>query len=115
MQFTLTGFRQDQGDRVFEFERVTEDRARTAFTVHADLALARRYGIPMQELPLLCISLLERSAANAETHDLTFTEEDMRTCANERAAAKEEAAKRRKTPRRAAAASFGAAWRTPQL
>ncbi|HVN05655.1 MAG TPA: hypothetical protein VMT86_14625 [Bryobacteraceae bacterium] len=115
MQLILSGFKQDQGDRVFEFERVTEDRARTTFTVRADLASARRYGIPMQELPLLCLSLLERKAGNAETHNLTFTEEEMRACAEERAAAKEEAAKRRKTPRRTAAASYGAAWRTPQL
>src|ERR1700674_5358916 len=75
MQFILTGFTQDTGFRVFAFERVGEDR--TKYTVRADLALVLRYGIRLQELPLLCRSLLERRDNGEETSALTFTEDEM--------------------------------------
>jgi hypothetical protein len=57
MQFVLTGFTQDLGCRVFAFDGIAVDRIRTAFTVRADMALIRRYGIQIQELPLLCRSV----------------------------------------------------------
>src|SRR6202167_1878636 len=81
MQFTLIGFTQDMGFRVFAFERTGEDRTRTKCTVKADLALIRRYGIQIQELPLLCRSLLERRDEASDAQAFTFTEEEMRTCA----------------------------------
>jgi hypothetical protein len=115
MQFVLTGFTQDLGCRVFAFEGVAGDRNRTAFTVRADLALIRRYGIQIQELPLLCRSVLERRDEANESLTFIFTEEEMRTCAAARAAAKDEAAHRRKPPRRHSTESLGAAWRAPQL
>ena len=111
MQFVLAGFTQDTGFRVFAFEGVTADRLRTSFTVRADLALIRRYGIQVQDLPLLCRSLLERRDESAETHVFTFTEEEMRTCATERTAARELAASKRKPPRRPSGENLGAAWR----
>jgi hypothetical protein len=114
MQFILTGFTQDLGCRVFAFEGIAADRIRTAFTVRADMALIRRYGIQIQELPLLCRSLLERHDEASESQALTFTEEEMRTCATARTAAKDEAAQRRKPPRRHSSESLGAAWRAPQ-
>lgn len=113
MQFILTGFTQDMGFRVFAFERMGEDRIRTKCTVRADLALIRRYGIQIQELPLLCRSLLDRRDEGVETHSLTFTEEEMRTCANERAAARAEAANKRRPPRRPSSENSGAAGRVP--
>jgi hypothetical protein len=99
MQFILTGFTQDKGFRVFAFEGIALDRIRTAFTVRADLALIRIYGIKVQELPLLCRSLLERSEDGKETHTMTFTEEEMRLHANTCAAARDAAAQKRKPPR----------------
>lgn len=54
MQYILTGFTQEMGFRVFAFERIGDDRLRTKFTVKADLALIRRYGIRLQDLPLMC-------------------------------------------------------------
>jgi hypothetical protein len=105
MQFTLTGFRQETGVRVFAFEGTAEDHSRTAYTVRTDLALTRQYGIQLQELPLLCRALLERCDDRQE-HSLTFTEEDMQLHATGRAAQRE-AAQRRKAPRRPPA-------RTPQ-
>jgi len=59
MQFLLTGFREDLGFRVFAFQGVAADNTRSAFWVRADIALIRRYGIRVQELPLLCRGLLE--------------------------------------------------------
>ena len=79
MQFIFTGFMQDMGFRVFAFERVGPDRIRMKYTVRADLALLLRYGIPMQELPLLCRRLLERRNDDREERGaVTFTEDEMR-------------------------------------
>ena len=114
MQFILTGFTQEMGFRVFAFERLGEDRVRTRCTVRADLVLVRRYGIRLQELPLMCRGLLERGEEGDETPTMTFSEEQMRTCANERASAKELAAHKKKAPRRPAVENPGAAWRGPQ-
>ena len=113
MQFILTGFTEELGFRVFAFERMGEDRIRTRCTVKADLALTRRYGIRLQELPLMCRGILERGEDSDQTPAMTLTEEEMRTCANERAAAKEGAANKRK-PRRPSGENGGAAWRGPQ-
>lgn len=96
MHFILTGFTQDVGFRVFAFEGIAVDRIRTSFTVRADLALIRRYGIKIQELPLLCQSLLDRRDDGEEARALTFTEAEMRVCENERIAAQAEAASKRK-------------------
>jgi hypothetical protein len=115
MQFILTGFTQDLAFRVFAFERLGSDRVRTKMTVKADLALTRRYGIQMQELPLLCRNLLERSDSGAGAHTLTFSEDDMCLHAKDRASAKEAAAQRRKSsPRRPPSENVGAAWRGHQ-
>jgi hypothetical protein len=115
MQFILMGFTQEMGFRVFSFERTGEDRIRTKCTVKADLALIRRYGIQIQELPLLCRSLLDRCEEGRDFQSLTFTEEEMRACATERAAAREGAlARKRKPPHRPVGENVGAAWRGQQ-
>ena len=94
MRFILTGFIQDMGFRVFAFEGIAVDRIRTSFTVRADLALIRRYGIPMQDLPLVCRGLLERREDASETHALTFTEDEMCAYAKDCATARESKKKR---------------------
>jgi hypothetical protein len=114
MQFTLTGFSQDMGYRVFAFERIAEDRTRTPCTVRADLALIRGYGIRVQELPLLCRGLLERHDEGAHGGPLTFTEDEMRIHAVNSAAMRDAAAQRRKPSRRPHSDNVGAAWRVPQ-
>ena len=114
MQFILTGFTQELGFRVFAFERLGEDRVRTRCTVKADLVLVRRYGIRLQELPLMCRGILERGDVAAVTPTMIFSEEQMRDCANERAAAKESAAHKRKPPKRPVVENPGAGWRGPQ-
>jgi len=111
-QFLLTGFSQDMGFRVFAFERIAEDRTRTPYTVKTDLALTRRYGIRLQELPLLCRAVLERCQEGEEKRAFAYAEEDMRLYAD-CAAAREEAAKHRKPMRRPATDHVGTAWRGP--
>ena len=116
MYFVLNGFSAEMGFRVFTFEGITVDRVHrpAPFTVRADLALARQYGIRLQDLPLLCRSVLERGHEDEKKRDFTYTEEDMRLQA-EHLAAREEAAKHSKPPRRTVSARVGNAWRAPVL
>src|ERR1044072_515545 len=95
MYFVLDGFNEDMGFRVFTFEGITADRVhsiRVPFTVKINLALARKHGIRLQDLPLLCRSVLERGHEDLEKRAFTYTEEDMRLHAD-CAAARDEAAK----------------------
>jgi hypothetical protein len=114
MQYILTGFTQDMGFRVFAFERIGDDRLRTKFTVRADLALIRRYGIRLQDLPLMCRALLDRSSEGDEKRTLIFTEDEMSLFEKTNVAARELAASKRKPPRRPPSENIGAAWRAPQ-
>jgi hypothetical protein len=75
--YTLTGFTHDLRFRVFTFEGVGEDRIRTAYRVRADIALLPRYGIRVQELPLLCRGILERRDPGDKQDTFTYTEADM--------------------------------------
>ena len=78
MQYIITGFTHDMGFRVFAFEGIGEDRVRTEYKVRADLALIQRYGIRVQELPLLCRGILERRNEDEDQQAFTYTESDMR-------------------------------------
>jgi hypothetical protein len=113
MQYILTGFTHDSGFRVFAFEYVGKDRVRTKFQVRADLSLIARYGIRVQELPLLCQGILERRNEDEEKRTFTYTEADMRV--NAECAAQAAAAKTRKVPRRPPSENVGAAWRGTQV
>lgn len=114
MQYILIGFTHDIGFRVFAFEGVGEDRVRTEFRVRADLSLIRRYGIRVQELPILCRGILERRNEDEEKRTFTYTEADMRVNA-ELCAEQAAAAKTRKVPRRPPSENVGAAWRGTQV
>ena len=109
MEFVFTGFRQSNNFRHFAFEGVAEDRTRTQFVVGADLMLIRKYQITMQELPLICLRLLEASPDGPNT--ITFTEENMQTYATNRTLAREVLAAKRKPVRRPPTANLGSAWR----
>jgi len=99
--FILTGFHQDIECRTFAFEGIAADRSRTDYTVQADLVLTRKYGIRVQELPLLCRRLLERDDAAEKRHALTFTEEDMRAHAGAEAERAASSKKKKWPPARA--------------
>ena len=114
MQFVLTGFTHDLGSRVFAFDRVAEDWARTKCTVSADLGLIRKYGIQIQELPLLCRRILDRHEESGEIGPFIFSEEEMGACAAARTAARELAASKRKPRFKPPAENLGAAWRGQQ-
>ena len=96
----LTGFTQDIGIRVFNFDRGTSDRERTQYSVQVDLAKARQYGIQMQELPLLCRALLEQNGESMLPCTLVFTEERMCLHARLRTEARLAALLKRKPARR---------------
>jgi hypothetical protein len=114
MQFVLTGFSHNAGLRVFEFEGVAVDRTRATFSVSADMALSRTYGIRVQELPLLCRRFLQEHDTSDAARDLTFGETDMRLYASH-CAAQRQAAQRKKSPRRhAIAAATRSEWQHPQ-
>jgi hypothetical protein len=112
LRFILLGFGHDMGFRVFEFEGIAADRTRTAFTVSTDMALARRYGIPLQELPLLCRAILERRDG-ADKRAFIYTEEEMRVHADDLAAIRRAAALKRRSYHKPPTSSPGAAWRVP--
>ena len=114
MDFVFTGFRQNNNVRQYAFDGIAADRTRTKFIVGADLALIRKYAIAMQELPLLCLRLLERRNESDQTRTLMSTEEDMRGYASDITAAKNAAALKKKAPRRPASSRAGEAWRAPQ-
>ena len=110
MHYSLTGFTHDVGFRVFAFEGVGEDRVRTEFKVRADLALSRKHGIQVQDLPLLCRGILERRDEASQERAFIYTEAEM--CVHEDAAvARVAAAKKKKAPRRPPSENTGAAWR----
>lgn len=77
MRYLLSGFTENTGIRVFAFEGVTEAWVRTAYSVTADLALARKHGIRVQELPLLCRGVLDRRGESDDRRAFTFEEDDM--------------------------------------
>jgi hypothetical protein len=112
LQFVSTGFTQEAGCRVFAYEVVSPDRVRTRFSVRADLALSRQFGIQLQELPLMCMGILEHCVTENKAlvtdegmgkRALTFTEEAMRRYSDEFAAARTAAALKRNAPRRQSA------------
>ena len=112
VNFTLKGFSQILESRVFEFEGLTANSGRVVFTVSIDLALARKYGIRLQELPLLCKGILDQAGEFEEKRTFIYTEADMSEHAHS-LALREEAAKHRKTPRPPAADRPHGTWGMP--
>ena len=98
VRFTLMGFDQNANLRRYAFQG-NVDGVRTAFTVAVDLALILRFGIHIQELPLLCRELLERQVEGQEERALTLTEKEMRVQAENRSMARQAADQRRNSHR----------------
>ena len=110
LEFLLNGFTQSAGIRIYAFEGRGDDR-RIEYTVEVNLALIPGYGIRIQELPLLCRDLLQHRAESDESSAFVFTEQNMRSYADELARARSDAEHRNKQPRHAASANSGD-WRT---
>src|SRR5580698_6883729 len=100
MQFILVGFKQDTGSRVFTFEHVATDKVRTEFVIRADLALAQKHGIRLQDLPLLCRGLFERGGEEEKNRPTVFSEDEMRVHARHCADLHDAAMQKKKAARR---------------
>ncbi len=112
MTFLLTGFKHESSMRVYSFDRVEADRTRTQFTVGADLSLIRKYNIRVQDLPLLCRSVLEViDGVEPPVHSL-LSEQDMAGFCTRKADAVRAAGEKRKFHRKPPGNRTGLAWRT---
>ncbi|HYO81669.1 MAG TPA: hypothetical protein VES20_09725 [Bryobacteraceae bacterium] len=109
--FFIVGFSDTAGARTFSFDRVTGDRELERFEVEADLTVCRRHQIRLQELPLLCLAMLEALAQDDRRRSFKYTEEDMCLTATRRAASGAAGTKKRKTPD---SDGNGSAWRGSQ-
>ena len=98
--FILTGFHQIHGIRYYVYQGQPDDGSSTEFTVDADVRLLRKYGIALQELPLLCRRLLEKQNPVASRNTVTFTEDLMKEQADARAALQRAAQAKKKIYRR---------------
>ena len=117
--FILKGFSQVLESRVFEFEGLMPDSVRASFTVSINMAMARRYGIRLQEMPLLCRTVLDQTSEGEQQRAFTYSEAHMSEYAGN-VAAREEAAKHKRAPKQqpapetaAATHAPGANWRFP--
>lgn len=110
--FILKGFKQAMEFRIFEFEGLMANSVRASFTVGIDTTMARKYGIRLQELPLLCRGVLDQCSEGEEQRSFQYTETHMSEYAYN-LAAREEAAKHKKQ-RQPAPARVAAPWPMPQ-
>ena len=94
--FILSRFHQQDGIRHYIFERPNDSGTSTEFTVDADVRLLRKYGIVLQELPLICRHLLEKRNVGSPARAVTFSEELMKERADHRAALKQAAEEKKK-------------------
>lgn len=94
--FVLSGFHQEDGIRYYIFQRPDGGGDSIEFTVDADVTLLRKYGIVLQELPLLCRHLLEKQEAGSLARTVTFSEDLMKEQADQRAAVKQAAQQKKK-------------------
>ena len=77
--FILTGFHQEHGIRHYVFQCPNNNGTSSEFTVEADVRMLRKYGIGLQELPLLCRHLLEKQNHGSPVRAVTFGEDLMRS------------------------------------
>ncbi len=94
--FILAGFHEEHGIRRYVFQSANDDGASGEFTVEADIGLARKYGIGLQELPLLCRNLVGKQDSVPSTNALAFSEDLMKEHADQRVALKEAALQKKK-------------------
>lgn len=95
MQFIVTGFSHATGVRVFAFDGIAAGRSRMAFTVSADVTLARKYGIRIQELSLLCRGILDNAPEDTTQRAFAYSESEMSLHAAAQQHAVQERASRR--------------------
>jgi hypothetical protein len=112
MTYTLTGFKDGDGLRRFSFQCLDAERAKSIVIVGADVSLARKYEIRLQELPLICLQLLENVDLAESTEAITLTEDRMIEI---QLAARDAAGKKTRKTQRKPSPAVGQAWRTSPL
>ncbi|MEO5924997.1 MAG: hypothetical protein ABIR70_14345 [Bryobacteraceae bacterium] len=96
MEYVLTNFQQQLNIRRFFFKGTNAAKERLEYIVGVDLSLARKYSIPVQELPLLCVRYLETRTDELQPRGVTFTDRQLADFAAQRDADKKSSdAKRR--------------------
>ena len=93
MKFLYTGFaHKTTGVREYMFQGLAADGTRKGFLVTTDVALLTKHHIQIQEVPMMCLRLLETSS-EAEPQLVLFilTEADMLSHLRAKAAIKEQA------------------------
>jgi hypothetical protein len=110
--YTLTGFKDGDGLRRFSFQCLDAERAKSIVIVCADVSLARKYEIRLQELPLICLQLLKGVDPAESAQAFTLTEDRMIEI---QLAARDAAAKKARKPPRKPSPAVGQAWRTTPL
>lgn len=105
MKFSLLTYEQTNGTRNYTFEGTSRANLRYRVRVTAELSLLLKHGIPLQEMPLLCLRALDALKLEDAPPPpvLSFTETDMLLLKAARQAAQELAASKRKFPRKPAA------------
>jgi hypothetical protein len=114
MEFSMTGFREERLVRRYTFKVASSNRTFRHFAVDMDVTLLRKYGIPLQEIPLLCRRMLEKAELPEDKQVLTFSEELMREHHDNCAAVERLARDRRKAHRRPVSSRVGEHWRHPE-
>jgi hypothetical protein len=96
VEYVLTNFQQQLNVRRFFFKGTNAARERLEFIVGVDLTSARKYGIPVQELPLLCLRFLEERTDDLQPRGVTFTEAQLADYAKQRAEEKKRSESKRR-------------------
>jgi hypothetical protein len=96
MEYVLTNFEQQSNIRRFYFRGTNAARERMEFIVGVDLPTARKYNIPVQELPLLCLRYLEARTSDAQPRGVNFSEAQMADYATHRDLEKKRAESKRR-------------------
>jgi len=110
-RFRYVGFTEIQGSRVFTYQMVSVERGKIEVSVTTNLALARLHKISLQELPLMCQSLLEEKEGADTVNAYLLSEQDMRTH-SQRLAERAERARQGRQPKRPHSGQLpGASWR----
>ena len=112
MNFTLAGFREKDGVRQFSFKCISTGGLSSMVTVRADVNVARKHEIRLQDLPLLCIRFLASMREDQLSASVTLTEAYMISIET---AAKNEAEKKQQRPSRRPSPATGQAWRQSPL
>ena len=115
MKFVYMGFRHEtNGVRQYSFEGVAAEGIRKDFLVTADIGLLTKHHVRIQEVPMMCLRLLESSVeAEPQLESLVLTEAALLAHVHAKSAEVEKAALKRRRPfRPASVVALGMAGRS---